>query len=139
TQFNQSVLLRVARALEPDQLRRGLHKLVETHSMLRARFRRDGTGGWRQRITSDVGGSYTFKTHVIGSTARMERRTQNSQTSLDIQKGPLLAADWFTIGGKKEVCVFIAIHHLVIDVVSWGIILQDLEDFFATGSIKAPA
>lgn len=139
TQFNQSVLLRLAREAGPHDLGRGLQALVKTHSMLRARFRRDGTGSWRQRITSDVNGSYRFKTHVIGSTNRMEKRIQNSQRVLDIQNGPLLAADLFSIGrDKKEVCLFITIHHLVVDVVSWGILLQDLEDFLATGSIKPP-
>jgi aryl carrier-like protein len=139
-QFNQSVLLRLAKKASAQDLERALYVLVETHSMLRARFRRDGTGNWRQRITSDVRGSYRFKTHVIGNPARMEKRIQNSQKALDIQKGPLLAADWFSIGKEsQEVYVFIAAHHLVVDVVSWGILLQDLEDFLATGSLKAPA
>jgi aryl carrier-like protein len=138
-QFNQSVLLRLAKEVGPHDLGRGLQALVKAHSMLRARFRRDGTGSWRQRITSDVNGSYRFKTHVIGSANRMEKRIQNSQRALDIQNGPLLAADLFSIGrDKKEVCVFITIHHLVVDVVSWGILLQDLEDFLATGSIRPP-
>jgi aryl carrier-like protein len=139
TQFNQSVLLRLAREVDPHAIGRGLQALVKTHSMLRARFRRDGTGSWRQRITSDINGSYRFKTHVIGNANRMEKRIQNSQRALNIQNGPLLAADLFSIGKeKKEVCVFITIHHLVVDVVSWGILLQDLEDFLATGNIKPP-
>ena len=138
TQFNQSVLLRGAKNVSSDELRRGLHALVETHSMLRARFRRDGTGNWRQRITSDISGSYCFKTHAVGSKNRMEKRIRTSQMALDIQKGPLLVADYFNIA-NKEVCVFLTIHHLVVDAVSWGVILQDLEDFFATGSIKSPA
>jgi amino acid adenylation domain-containing protein len=105
--------------------------------MLRSRFRRDGTGNWQQRITSDVSGSYRFKTHAIGNPARMEKRIENSQKALDIQKGPLLAADWFTVGkDKEEVYVFITVHHLVVDVVSWGVILQDLQDFLATGDMK---
>ncbi|KAL2192774.1 non-ribosomal peptide synthetase [Corynascus similis CBS 632.67] len=137
--FNQSVLLRLAKPASSHELGRALHALVETHSMLRARFRRDGTNTWRQRITSDVGGSYRFKTHVIGNAGRMEKRIQSSQAALDFQKGPLLAADWFSVGKDgKEVYVFITVHHLVIDIVSWGILLQDLEDFLATGNAKPP-
>ncbi|KAK4133596.1 non-ribosomal peptide synthetase [Trichocladium antarcticum] len=138
-QFNQSVLLRLARDIDPHEFGRGLHAIVEMHSMLRARFRRDGIGGWRQRITSDVSGSYRFKTHVLSSENRVEKRIQNSQKALDIQQGPLLAADWFDIGKeKKDVFVFIAAHHLAVDVVSWGIILQDLEDFLATKAVRPP-
>jgi hypothetical protein len=139
TQCNQSALLRLAKNTSSHELGRGLHALVVTHSMLRSRFRRDGTGNWRQRITSDVNGSYRFKTHVIGNPAGMEKRIQNSQKALDIQKGPLLAADWFTVGkDKKEVYVFITAQHLVLDIVSWGVILQDLQDFLATGDMKPP-
>lgn len=139
-QFNQSVLLRLARDATPHQLSSGLHTLVTTHSMLRARFRRDRKGSWRQRITSDVNGSYRFKTHAILSRDRMKRRIENSQRALNIQEGPLMAADWFTIGkDKKEVCILITIHHLVVDVVSWGILLQDLEHFLTTGRINPPA
>ncbi|KAB5511354.1 non-ribosomal peptide synthetase [Coniochaeta sp. 2T2.1] len=137
TQFNQSVLLRLAKQTSPHLFSSGLHALVSTHSMLRARFRLDGKGNWRQRITSDVSGSYRFKTHAIGNVDRMRKRIEASQRALDIQKGPLMAADWFTIGKqKKEVCVFITVHHAVIDVVSWGIVLQDLEDFLSIGAIS---
>lgn len=138
-QFNQSVLLRLAKDATSQQFSDALHALVNAHSMLRARFRRDGKGNWRQRITSDVSASYRFKTHTIGTKDRMKRRIENSQQALNPEKGPLVAADWFTVGkDKKEVCVFMTIHHLVVDVVSWGIILQDLEDFLAAGAITPP-
>jgi aryl carrier-like protein len=139
-QFNQSVLLRLAKEATPHQFSSGLHALVGAHSMLRARFRRDRKGSWRQRITSDISGSYRFKTHAVSSRDRMRKRIENSQQALNIQDGPLLAADWFTIGkDKKEVCILITIHHLVVDVVSWTILLQDLEDFLSTGRISPPA
>jgi hypothetical protein len=53
-----------------------------------------------------------------------------------VQKGPLLAADLFNIG-QTGCQLFIGIHHLVIDIVSWGIILHDLEDFFSSGKIRS--
>ncbi len=68
-----------------------MHALVKTHSMLRARFRQDGMGNWRQRITSDVGDSYLFKTHTIASerSGRMDKRIKSSQKALNIQKDRL--------------------------------------------------
>lgn len=143
-QFNQSILLRVSQSngtIGPHELSRGLHAIVETHSMLRARFRQDRAGSWRQRITSDVSGSYRFKIHTISSTEKMEKRIQLSQGSIDVHKGPLVVADWFTIRDKTQTdpdqaYIFIAIHHLVVDVVSWGILLHDLEEFFHTGKIR---
>ncbi|KAK4184411.1 non-ribosomal peptide synthetase [Podospora australis] len=138
-QFNQSVLLRVAtNSLASHDLGRALHSIVETHSMLRARFRRNGAGSWRQKITSDVSKSYQYRTHVISNAARMDKRIEKSQRSLDIHKGPLLAADWFTVG-KDEIFVFITVHHLVIDVVSWGVLLQDLEDLLRNAKPALPS
>lgn len=136
--FNQSVLLRLHKDITPDKFARGLHALVETHSMLRARFRRGGAGTWRQRITADTASSYRYKTYTVSSKDRMEKRIQASQKSLDVTRGPVIAADAFTVKGSDETFVFLAIHHLVVDVVSWGILLQDLEDFFAVGKLQAP-
>ncbi|KAK1759075.1 non-ribosomal peptide synthetase [Echria macrotheca] len=137
-QFNQSILLRLRKGVDPQQFARGIQALVETHSMLRARFRRNGTGVWRQRITADVTGSYRYNVSTLRTASRMQKRIQASQRSLDIQNGPLLAAECFVIGSQMDVYAFVAIHHLVVDVVSWGILLQDLEDFFTTGTIKTP-
>lgn len=133
-QFNQSVLLRLARKPTAEEVTRAVNALVKAHSMLRARFRKDGTGNWRQRITSDVPGSYRFKTHNIMSAARTESRIEDSQKCLDVQRGPILALDLFNIK-EGDVQLFITAHHLVIDLVSWRIILQDLEDFFHSGRL----
>ena len=99
--FNQSVLLQVSTSnknIAPHDLSRGLHALVETHSMLRARFRRDGSGrSWRQRITTDTNSSYRFKTHTVTSKEKMGKKIEASQKAIDVQKGPLLVADWFNL------------------------------------------
>jgi len=139
-QFNQSVMFRLRKETDSNSLARGIHALVDAHSMLRARFRLDGAGNWRQRITTDIAGSYRFKTHTIRSPSRIAKRIQASQSSLDIQKGPMLCADCFTVTGgeQRDIYIFITVHHLVVDVVSWGILLQDLEDFLVTGTVTKP-
>ncbi len=141
TQFNQSVLLRVTsskRTVDSQTLEQGIHALVEAHPMLRARFRVDGTGRWRQRVTADVSGSYRFKARSVSNVQRVQKRIQTSQRALNVTRGPLLAADCLTVAETGETYLFMAVHHLVVDVVSWGILLQDLEDFFVSGRITSP-
>jgi len=144
TQFNQSILLRIITTMhngnhiEPQTLAQGIHALVQTHPMLRARFRLDNTHRWRQRVTTDVSSSYRFKTHSLSTLQRVQKRIQTSQKALNIARGPLLAADYFAVAETKEVYLFMTVHHLVVDIVSWGILLQDLEDFFVSGKIARP-
>lgn len=58
-----------------------------------------------------------------------------SQQSLDIQNGPIFAADLFETRSKKQILFFVA-HHLCIDMVSWRIIIQDLQDILESGSLS---
>lgn len=135
-QFNQSVLLRSSRKISSEDVTRAFNAVVKAHSMLRARFRKDGTGNWKQRITTDVSGAYRFRAHNATTAARMKSQMEDSQKSLDIVKGPVVAVDSFDLG-PSGTQLFIAAHHLVIDVVSWHIILQDLEDLINSGNLKA--
>lgn len=135
-QFNQSVLLRPSRKISSEDVTRAFNAIIKAHSMLRARFRKDGMGNWKQRITTDVSGSYRFRARNVSTTARMKSCIEDSQKSLDIIKGPLVAVELFN-AGTSDTQLFIAAHHLVIDVVSWRIILQDLEDLINVGTLKA--
>lgn len=59
----------------------------------------------------------------------------DTQSSLDIQRGPVVAADLFD--KKGEQILFLVASHVCVDVVSWRIVLQELEDFVDTGSIPS--
>jgi hypothetical protein len=59
-----------------------------------------------------------------------------SQENVDIQNGPIFAADLFETRDKKQV-LFLVAHHLSIDIVSWRIIIQDIEDILESGSLSS--
>ncbi|KAK1828826.1 hypothetical protein QBC39DRAFT_415520 [Podospora conica] len=104
THFNQSVLVRVANNhggsnADPQTLAKGVNALVQTHPMLRARFRLDDTRRWRQRSTR-------------------YKRMQASQKALNITRGPLIAADYFVVSETGEAYLFVTVHRLVVDIVS---------------------
>ncbi|KAF4966173.1 hypothetical protein FSARC_6132 [Fusarium sarcochroum] len=132
THFNQSMLLQTTRTITSQELSTALETIVKTHSMLRARFS-CSDGEWSQRITNDVAGSYTLRSHMNVSEGRLSSLIEESQTCLNIVKGPLFAADTFDMESGNQIVTFVA-HHLVIDVVSWNIILQDLEGLLSSAT-----
>jgi len=75
--------------------------------------------------------SYAFESHVIGSTDKMTPVMTTSQTKLDIRTGPVFRADLFQLADQN--ILLLVAHHLAIDIVSWRIILQDLDQILVTG------
>ena len=52
------------------------------------------------------------------------------QAGLNIHTGPLLQVAWVDRGGDRPGYVLLMVHHLVVDVVSWRIVLEDLETIY---------
>lgn len=126
--FNQSVFVRLAKAFQPGNLHQAIKAIVNRHSMLRARFRLSAFDDeWKQRITTDTTGSYSFRVHECSSREEAEPIMSKTQASLDPVNGPLLAMDLFNVEGGNQL-LFMTAHHLVIDLVSWRVILQDVEE-----------
>ncbi|KAL8671338.1 MAG: hypothetical protein Q9168_004162 [Polycauliona sp. 1 TL-2023] len=126
--FNQSVFVRLAHKFQPATIRQAAKGVVNRHSMLRARFRFSASDDeWKQRITTDVMGSYRFNEHSIASKADATPIISTSQASIDPVKGPMFAVDVFNVDGGDQL-LFMTAHHLIVDLVSWRVILQDMED-----------
>ena len=132
--FNQSMVLTLGYSVDAEEVKCALNMLVESHPMLRARFSKGAMSVWQQRIVDDVPQSYRFRQH--GTVADSTRLINESQHSLDIKHGPLLAADVFQLRDSQRQHVSIIAHHLVVDVVSWQILVQDLEDILTVGQMK---
>ncbi|RDW67211.1 Nonribosomal peptide synthetase 8 [Aspergillus mulundensis] len=133
SQFNQSFLLRFVRDVSIEQIRSAVDQVVRRHSMLRARFRQSHSGEWSQIIPSQASGSYRFREHAVDSEEEAKGVALRAQEQLDVQNGPVFTVELFTTEGKPAM-IFLAAHHLVIDLVSWRILFQELEDIL-TGKI----
>ncbi|KAL1959111.1 hypothetical protein VTO42DRAFT_2898 [Malbranchea cinnamomea] len=126
--FNQSFFLRLTRRIEEGDLRRAIDAIIDRHSMLRARFSRSGPNRqWQQRITTEIASSYRFRSHKVYSADQVNPAIANSQTCLDAVHGPVFMVDLFDLDGGKQLLSMIG-HHLVIDLVSWRVLLEDLEE-----------
>ena len=137
--FNQSQLLRIKRRTEPKTVQNAVEIIVQQHSMFRARFFKDKAGAWQQRISPLASGSYRFREHHVVYLGQILPLLADSQTSLNIEEGPLFAVELFNTEKDGQILSLIA-HHLIIDVVSWNIILPQLEDLLTStvGTIVKP-
>lgn len=126
--FNQSAFVRLRDNIQPTSLLQATKTVVSRHSMLRSRFSlSDQDDEWKQRITTDLAGSYSFRTHNCRSKEDAVPVMSETQASLDAVNGPLFAVDLFILEGGTQL-IFLTGHHLVVDLVSWRVILQDVEE-----------
>lgn len=134
--FNQAALLQVvhpdARAIEG-----ALDALYRHHDALRLVAQRDT--GWSLHVAA-VETARPVLLRVVDLTAipsaqraaEIERRSAETQRSIDLASGPPLAAVLFDCGATEPARLLLAIHHLAVDAVSWRILLEDLESVYAS-------
>ncbi|KAM0582744.1 hypothetical protein ACHAP6_008640 [Verticillium nonalfalfae] len=136
-QFDQCFFLRVSLPLSHHELLQALDVIVATHSMLRSRFLKDSNGSWQQYILPESRNSYSMQFAGDLNDGGVLSAIANCRASLDIESGPLFAG--VVIDKASEQNLFLAVHHLVIDLVSWRVILQDLENLLTTKTDGIPA
>lgn len=137
TRFNQSIMLQVRQSASPHPVKAAFDILARRHPMLRARFSRSGDNIWRQHIHHTVDGSYHLSIFKDQKDSEIERIMESMQKSLSITEGPLIAAALFETGSDDDI-LFITAHHLVVDIVSWRIIIEDLENLLQSLPMTVP-
>ncbi|HWM91033.1 MAG TPA: amino acid adenylation domain-containing protein [Thermoanaerobaculia bacterium] len=130
--WNLGLMLEVAEgvALDPARMARAVARLVEHHDQLRARFIRTGAG-WRQEVAPPRGDApFTLLDLSVLPEAVRESALKSAaatvQTGFQLDRGPLLRAALFDLGPDRPERLLLAVHHLVMDGVSWPILLADL-------------
>ena len=129
--WNMARLLDVFPRLNPRLLRQSLQALLSQHDALRLRFTRE-QNGWQQRCASidDELSLTLFDLTMISEdeqAARLEALIAGVQKSLDISAGPIVRVALFDLGRQKPYKLLIVIHHLAVDIVSWQVLLADLQ------------
>ncbi|MDX3187036.1 non-ribosomal peptide synthase/polyketide synthase [Streptomyces sp. MN03-5084-2B] len=99
--FVQALSVRLAEDVDEDRLRRALNTVVAHHDALRLRFRKTADG-WTQHHAEPG------EADVFGA-------------KIDLEHGPLVSAE------LTGTTLRLAVHHLVVDGVSWRILLEDID------------
>ncbi len=128
--FNQSFFIELSDDLDQDALSAAVDAVVTHHPALRTRFSQLDDR-WYQDVApaSDAVLERCELSDVPEEDRRavMERVALAAQSGLDIATGPVLRVVLFDAGRGRRSWLFLAIHHLVVDGVSWRILLGDVE------------
>ncbi|TPG69307.1 amino acid adenylation domain-containing protein [Brevibacillus laterosporus] len=131
---NQSVMLYRRHGFDISFVCRAFECLTEHHDALRMGVYRSNEGGWIQQNRGIEGQQVHL--HVVDMTqetditARIAEEERNIQQSMNLETDPTLVklGLFRTAEGDH---LLIAIHHLVVDGVSWRIILEDFSDLYS--------
>ncbi|MFI9626620.1 amino acid adenylation domain-containing protein [Streptomyces sp. NPDC052042] len=138
--FNQHVLLELDAGTDPGALRSALAAVVGEHDALRLRARR-GPEGWQLRHAPAEPALDLLRVTDLSGEADPDTALREAavaaQSGFDLAEGPLLRAELFIDEGRPP-RLFLAAHHLVVDGVSWHILLSDLEKAYRRTRAGAP-
>ncbi|MGH3770928.1 MAG: condensation domain-containing protein, partial [Pseudonocardiaceae bacterium] len=136
--FYQSMLLRVPTGLGEGRVVAAVQSVLDHHDALRSRLRYlpDDAGGgqWVLEVTP-VGtmsaGDLVHRVEVAGLDADGLREVIDEETAaaagrLDPESGVMVHLVWFDAGPDQPGRLLVMAHHLVVDGVSWRILLPDL-------------
>ncbi|MGW9419787.1 amino acid adenylation domain-containing protein [Streptomyces koyangensis] len=142
--FHQYVTVEWAGEPREEALRRALEALTAHHDVLRTRFLRTG-GRWLQYPSpggAGAGGDLLRVVPLTGGTAAADEETVRAETArahaaLDPRTGDLVRAVLLRprSGAAR---LLLAVHHLVVDGVSWRVLLEDLESAYAQAAAGTP-
>ncbi|MGG7637555.1 non-ribosomal peptide synthase/polyketide synthase, partial [Pseudomonas sp. ES1] len=122
--WNQSVLLKSSRRLDPAVLEAALQALVAHHDGLRTSFS-ESADGWAAQYR-DAQPQTLLWQHKMADEAALLPLAEQAQRSLDLNEGPLLRALLAELDDGSQ-RLLLVVHHLVVDGVSWRILFDDLQ------------
>jgi amino acid adenylation domain-containing protein/non-ribosomal peptide synthase protein (TIGR01720 family) len=130
--FNQSVVLEVQQALDLVLLEQALQELLLHHDALRLRFEQTNSG-WHQVIGNNKNNVIPLTRWDFSTLAKTEQELAfkaaiaELQSRFNLPTEPLARVGFFNFGVEQPSRLLLIIHHLVADVFSWQILLEDLQ------------
>lgn len=127
--YNQSVLLEANGPLDRKALRAALQALVDFHPMLRARFTKvDGV--WSQSISPAAAITCEEVDFQLSPEpdAALLAAIERLHKTCSLPEGGLFRAGLFSTPGGER--ILLVGHHLIVDGVSWRILLDDLAEAY---------
>ncbi|WP_457334930.1 amino acid adenylation domain-containing protein [Rhizobacter sp. P5_C2] len=137
--WNQSLLLHSQEPLQLAALGQALAALVRHHDSLRLRFTQDAEGGWHQAYAAydETAQRELLWVRRAAGAQEIEALCDEVQRSLDLARGPLLRGLAIEVADGSW-RLMLAVHHLVVDGVSWRILLEDLQKAYAQCAAGQP-
>ncbi|MFC5743626.1 non-ribosomal peptide synthetase [Dyella tabacisoli] len=132
--FNLAALLEFREPVAMDLLESAINRLVTHHDAMRLKFTHEA-GAWQQRneaaiprvdvhrIDLSMLAGAQLDTAFTAAAAQL-------QQGLNLVEGPLFQAALFDLGPGRAQRMLWVVHHLLIDGVSWRVLLEDLQTVY---------
>lgn len=121
--WNQTVMLAVDGPVARESLRAAMAAVADHHRAFRLRYRH-GADTWDQ-VLDPTGEAVGVEERTAHSTDELGRVVADTHAGIDIAAGPVLRMA-IVDTGERGVVLVLAAHHLVMDFLSWSIVLDDL-------------
>ncbi|MCA8153894.1 non-ribosomal peptide synthetase [Burkholderia contaminans] len=135
--WNQSVAFDVRGPFDADAFARAFDALLTHHDAFRERFARGADGTWHAIDAEKPYDALPFVEVAARDEADALARFDALQRRLDLGRGPLACACAARLpDGSTQ--LHLAIHHAIVDGVSWRILLDDLDTAYRAACERAP-
>ncbi|RQT38478.1 non-ribosomal peptide synthetase [Burkholderia contaminans] len=135
--WNQSVAFDVRGPFDADAFARAFDALLTHHDAFRERFARGADGTWHAIDAAKPYDALPFVEVSARDEADALARFDTLQRRLDLGRGPLACACAARLpDGSTQ--LHLAIHHAIVDGVSWRILLDDLDTAYRAACERAP-
>ena len=129
--WNQSILMIADESIDVKRLEKAMAELIKKHDALRLRFHQSKDGTWLQEyVTEPAYTDLTIQEAAYTTKEELEQLKDAWQSQFDIEAGPIVSAGVIHGFRDQKDRIFMAIHHLVVDGISWRILLTDLEQLY---------
>lgn len=122
--WNQAVLLQTEEEVDEDCLEGAFQRVVLHHDALRMVFDTEKGNAYIRGMEGELFEFIVEEEEGCCEKENVLQKANEIHDSFQIAEGPLVKAVLFK--GEEESKLFICVHHLVIDSVSWRILIEDL-------------
>ncbi|MBS0359662.1 MAG: AMP-binding protein, partial [Proteobacteria bacterium] len=127
--WNQSFLIKVP-LLDVDKLKKSIYKLMLHHDMLRVCYAVNDKSQL-QTYTTDIASCDLYQINISQLTQeQINKQLTLWQSHFDLENGPLCCFAYLHGYADNTARIFFSAHHLIIDTVSWRILIEDLATLY---------
>ncbi|MDX1699854.1 MAG: condensation domain-containing protein, partial [Melioribacteraceae bacterium] len=127
--YNQSLMIGLKESINENELKTITREMILHHDILRLRIlNNENNIEYRISEMNDKIPSYYYDYSSIDKehlTEKIEEQVKYLQSSLDIYDGPMLKVAFFNLNESIDNILLVIFHHLVVDGVSWRIVMED--------------
>ncbi|MGI9543246.1 MAG: condensation domain-containing protein, partial [Cyclobacteriaceae bacterium] len=128
--WNQTFAFEIPQWLSPEAAQVATEHLVKRHDALRLAFHKK-EGRWTAEVKLPEAIHSFQKINLFDcepdmQTTEISKRLSEIQTTLNLEKGSLFQCIYIDSGSGQNNRLILLAHHLVVDAVSWGLLIEEL-------------